>query len=198
MNAIDIVIIIPLLWGAYKGFTKGLIVEVASIAALLLGVYGALKFSDFVAKLLTDKFGMTSQYTPVIAFAVTFLIIVIAVFLISKLVNKLAEKVALGMVNKILGAVFGMAKFTIILSIVFVIFNKADEKASLISKEMKDKSLLYNPMSMVAMKIFPALESFKPAQLQELKDKAENKTEEVIKENAENEIKKEVKEKTKK
>lgn len=173
MNAIDIVIIIPLLWGAYKGFTKGLIVEVASIAALLLGIYGALHFSDFMAKIFIEKFGMNSEYTPVISFGVTFLIIVALVFIISKLVNKLAEKVALSMVNKVLGAAFGIAKFTIILSVVFIIFNKADEKATLISKETKDKSLLYNPLAKVSMYVFPAMEAFRPSdeQIDNLKRK---------------------------
>lgn len=175
MNAIDIVIIIPMLWGAYKGFTKGLIVEVASIASLLLGIYGAIHFSGFMAKILADKFGMTSQYTPLIAFAIVFLGIVLVVFLIAKLINKLTEKIALGTVNKILGAVFGIAKFTLIMSIVFIIFNKADEKASLISKETKDKSLLYNPMMQLSMKIFPALESFRPGQMEEIEKQVKEK-----------------------
>ncbi len=170
MNAIDIAIFIPLLWGAYKGFTKGLIVEIAQIAALLLGTYGALHFSTFAAKLFVEKFGMTSQYTPVISFGVIFLLIVILVFLVARLISKLTEKVALGIVNKILGAIFGIAKFTIILSILFILFNKADEKASLISKETKDKSLLYNPMMQLSLKIFPTLESFKPAQMQGMAD----------------------------
>lgn len=166
MNAIDIVIIIPLLWGAYKGFTKGLIAEVAQIAALLLGIFCALKFSGYASSLLVEKFGMTNQYTPVIAFGIIFLLVVIFVFLISKLVNRLLEKVALGTVNKILGAAFGIAKFTLILSIVFILFNKADEKATLISAETKEKSLLYNPMAKVAMLIFPALQSFQPSEEQ--------------------------------
>lgn len=176
MNAIDIVIIIPILWGAYKGFTKGLIVEVAQIAALLLGIYGALQLSGSTEKLLTDKFGMTSQYTPVISFGIIFLLIVIAVFLIARLLGKLTEKVALGVVNKILGAVFGIAKFTLILSVVFILFNKADEKASLVSAETKDKSLLYNPMMQLSMKIFPALESFRPSQMEGIKDKIKGQT----------------------
>ncbi|MBI5219751.1 MAG: CvpA family protein [Bacteroidia bacterium] len=172
MNAIDIVILIPLLWGAYKGFTKGLIVEVASIAALLMGVYGALKFSGYIAGALIEKFGMTTQYTPVISFAVTFVIIVAAVYLIAKLVDRLAEKVSLGIANKILGAIFGIVKFALILSIIFIIFNKVDEKSSLVSKETKEKSLLYNPLARLSAFIFPALESFKPGenQMQKIKE----------------------------
>ena len=52
MHYIDIVILIPLLWGAYRGFMKGFIVSISTFLALILGVYGAINFSDFVSKFL--------------------------------------------------------------------------------------------------------------------------------------------------
>ena len=39
MNYIDIVILLFLLYGAFRGFSKGLIIEVATLAGLILGVY---------------------------------------------------------------------------------------------------------------------------------------------------------------
>ena len=45
MNYFDIIFVIPLLWGAYKGFSKGFVLEIASFVALGLGVWGGLKFS---------------------------------------------------------------------------------------------------------------------------------------------------------
>ena len=57
-NYLDILIAIPLLWGAYKGYTKGLIIEAASLAALVIGVYGAYRFSDLTSGFLQDKLDM--------------------------------------------------------------------------------------------------------------------------------------------
>ena len=56
MNTIDVILTIALSFGFLKGFYKGFIVEVASIGALFLGLMGAVKFPDFIAKLLNNFF----------------------------------------------------------------------------------------------------------------------------------------------
>ena len=47
MNYIDIVILLFLLYGAFRGFSKGLIIEVATLAGLILGVFIAIRYSPF-------------------------------------------------------------------------------------------------------------------------------------------------------
>ena len=42
MGVLDIIFIIPIVWLAYKGFSKGLIIELATLAALVLGIYASL------------------------------------------------------------------------------------------------------------------------------------------------------------
>jgi membrane protein required for colicin V production len=39
MGILDIVFIIPIVWLAYIGFKKGLIVELSTLVALILGVF---------------------------------------------------------------------------------------------------------------------------------------------------------------
>ena len=46
MYYIDIIIILILLIGAIMGFMKGLLIEVATLAALVAGVYAAIRYSD--------------------------------------------------------------------------------------------------------------------------------------------------------
>lgn len=81
MNWIDFVIIILLVFGLARGFIDGFIKELASLLALILGIWGAIKFSSFTAERLYDYFDMTGQYTGIIAFLITFVIIVILVIL---------------------------------------------------------------------------------------------------------------------
>ena len=76
MNYFDIIIIIPLLWGAFKGFKKGLIIELASLIALFLGVWGAIKFSSVVGNYLDQTFTVSEKFLPLVSFAVTFILIV--------------------------------------------------------------------------------------------------------------------------
>jgi len=73
MNYIDLVLGIIIILAAIQGFRKGFIVELASLAALVLGIWGAIKFSDWTAGFITETFGYTSKYLVAISFLVTFL-----------------------------------------------------------------------------------------------------------------------------
>ena len=49
LNYFDVMAMILLLWSAYRGITKGFLIMAASLAALVLGVWGAIRFSDLTA-----------------------------------------------------------------------------------------------------------------------------------------------------
>jgi len=153
MNYLDIVLAIPLLWALYKGFTKGLVIEVASLIAIILGVYGAIHFSYFI----TNALHLTSSCSPLISFAITFLIIVIVVYLLAKMLEKSVNLLALGFLNKLAGAIFALLKIAFIVSVLLMFFNKLDSKVNIISEETKDHSLLYKPVSAFAPLIIPKI-----------------------------------------
>ncbi len=157
MNTIDLVFAILLLWSAYRGYTKGFIVQLATLAALLLGTLGAFLFSDITSSLIIKKFEISGQSLPIISFAVTFVVIVIGVHLFAKMLNKLIDAIALGIVNRLLGVLFSVLKIAFIVSIILVLINKADNKYNFISSETKENSLLYKPLSNFAPMIFPHL-----------------------------------------
>ncbi len=61
MNVLDIILAIPILWLAYKGFTKGLIIEISTLAALVLGIYASLHFSYITADFLRNNLDVTDS-----------------------------------------------------------------------------------------------------------------------------------------
>ena len=77
MTVIDIILGALLLFGLIRGFMKGLFVEVASSVALIAGVYGAIHFSNFAADLLESRLDWDEKYINIVAFAITFVIIVL-------------------------------------------------------------------------------------------------------------------------
>ena len=158
MNYIDLIIAIPLVWGIFVGFKNGLIIEVASLAALLLGIFGAIHFSDLTANFLVTSLNVTTQYINLIAFAVTFVGIVIVVHLLAKMIDKLVKAVALGFVNRLLGMVFGLIKYAFIISVILVIINAINRNLNFLSDEKTESSLLYKPLSNFAPAIFPYLD----------------------------------------
>ena len=157
MSIIDIVLGALLLFGLIRGIFKGLFVEVASLVALVLGVYGAIHFSHFAAELLDSKVDWNEKTINIVAFAVTFVIIVLAISLAGKALTKLADFAALGMLNKLLGGVFGALKIGLILSILLIVFNKMNNTLPFMEKEDLEESLLYEPVKSLAPIIFPTL-----------------------------------------
>lgn len=153
----DLIFLVIFVYAAYRGFTKGLIVQAATFAALLLGLFGAIKFSGFTSNLLIEKTSIEGDYLPIISFALTFIGIVILVHLVSKLVEKLVQAVALGFINRLAGAIFNMTKFALIVSGVLVILNTINEKKAFLPEEDIERSMMYEPLSGFAPLIFPYL-----------------------------------------
>jgi membrane protein required for colicin V production len=157
VNYFDLVIAILLLWSAYRGFTKGFMIMAASLAALILGIWGAVRFSDLTAGFLMDSFNLQSRYTALIAFALTFTGIVIGVHFLARALDKLMKAVALGLVNRIAGLAFAVLRTAFLVSVVLVIINTIDRRAPFIPEKHKENSLLYKPLSGLAPAIFPYL-----------------------------------------
>ena len=155
MNTLDIILAALLLFGLVRGFMKGFFVEVAGLAALALGLYGAIHFSHFASNYLENSVSWDEKKIQIAAFAITFLVIIIAISLGGKLLTKLAEVAALGIFNKILGAVFGAAKIGLILSVILVIFNKLNRTIPFLSDEQIGESQLYEPVRKFVPLIFP-------------------------------------------
>jgi membrane protein required for colicin V production len=159
MNYVDLFLLLFLLWGAIRGFIKGFIIEVTSLLAFFLGIYGAVKFSGYTAGWLAKHFDMTGQYVPVAAFIITFILIVIIINLMGSLFDKLAKAVTLGFLNRILGVVFGTLKAAFLLSIVILVLNTVDTHANFLPRDEIAGSKVYKPMSVIAPAIMPVLKN---------------------------------------
>jgi membrane protein required for colicin V production len=157
MNYIDILILIAIALGMIGGFINGLIKEVASLAALILGIWGAIRFSSFTAAKLYDYFDMSGKYVGIISFVITFAIIVVIIHFIGLLVDKLVDAVALGFINRLLGIAFGLFKSVLIMSVIFVVLNAIDTRRPFLPKEKIEQSMLYNPISDIAPALFPII-----------------------------------------
>jgi membrane protein required for colicin V production len=156
LNYLDIIIAIPLLWGAYKGFKRGLIFEIAMIIGLILGIYMAFKFSDIFETFLKKYFDASSAL-PYISFIMIFIIIILLMVFLAKFLEKILKIANINAFNKIAGAVFGLIKFTLLVSIILTLFRPVNEKIRILKKVTADNSVLYKPISNASQYIFPAL-----------------------------------------
>lgn len=139
LNGLDILILLPLCWFGYIGFKNGLIRELVSVAALILGVWVTVKFSDVVASWFGD-----SRMIKIMAFILTFILVLVLVRLVGMLVESVVKIVLPGFINHLFGMLFGIGKVAIIVSVLFYVIRLADPKEVILKKEVKEESFLYS------------------------------------------------------
>jgi len=172
MSALDIILAIFLFYFAFKGFSSGFIISVATLIGLVLGFYAASHFSEFTAAWLQNDMGLKSANIKLIAYIVTFVIVVVLIFLLGRFLTGVVKTVGLGIVNRLAGALLGIAKGLLIASFIFLLFMRIDPHGSLLSTSQKKESVLYKPVSAIAPAAIPLLKKYS-TQVENLLDKGE-------------------------
>lgn len=117
MKTLDIILLIPLVFGAVMGFRKGLLLEIIGILAFVLAIIGGFKLMEIGISYLQEHIEGMDHLLPFISFLVIFLAIILLVNMIGKLMKKVVDMTLLGGVDKFAGAIVGIAKWAIGLSI---------------------------------------------------------------------------------
>lgn len=159
MNILDIILLVPLAYAAFKGFTKGFVFEIFSLLALGLGVYGCIEFSDYAGTYLAEHVDSEKEWFPILTYTVTFVIIVVAVSMLGKVIDKMISFIQLGLVNKLLGVLFGLIKSAFFLSALLMIFNALNTSFNFIDNQLVEDSILYEPISKFILLVLPGDES---------------------------------------
>ena len=161
MNYIDVALAILLLIGLVRGFIKGFIFEIAVIGALFLGTYAAFKLSWLLQPWVL-KIGNFNPFTVnMICSIVMFTLICVGLFFLAKLFTGLVNIAALGIFNKILGAIFGLLKYAFITSVILYFFNLLDVRHHYLSSDTKAESRLYYPVLKMAPALLPLMKEMK-------------------------------------
>ncbi len=180
MNWLDIVLAVPLIWGLYQGFTKGFIMELARIVALIARVYLSVRFSELLSSYLYQNTELTSEFLPIISFAIIFVAVVILVHLFAKAISKLASAVALGWANKAAGAFFGIFRMAFLLSILIMLLTRFELLTKFNDGKVAESSFLYDPVEQLAPFILPVLEDVDKDSIMDKIDRKVDKVEDAI------------------
>lgn len=142
MNYLDIIIAIIFVLFGIGGLRKGIIIEVATLLALGLGLYGAFHFSDFTAAQLVQFVEIDPKYLNLIAFIVTFLVVAVVVHLVGRMVARLIKNLNLGFIDRLGGFLLGIAKGLLLCSLLVMLLNAMNTKG-ILKEDVKKGSLLY-------------------------------------------------------
>lgn len=157
MNTVDIILAVILLFGLIRGFFRGFFAELASLIAFIAGIYAAVYFSHILSDFLSERVTWNIQFVNLIAFAITFILVVFLISLAGKFLTKVANLAMLGILNKLIGAVFGLLKVAFITSVIIMFFNATQEEINLVEEETLENSVLYGPVRVLAPTILPSI-----------------------------------------
>ena len=160
MNTLDIIILIPLAWFAFKGFKNGLIIEVAMLAGLVLGLFAAIHLSEYTAVLMIENFKLPEKNVKIVSYVVTFVITLLLVYLLGRLLTGLVKTAGLGVFNRLAGTGLGIVKALLIVGAFLMLFGKIDPNSYLIPEKQKEESLFYKPVVSTMPVIFPVLQKY--------------------------------------
>lgn len=153
MNTLDLILLVPIVLGFVFGLFKGLIKELASLAAIVLGIYGAKMLAPAMSIFLIQHFHSSAKTALPLAYLILFASIAITLLLLAKTLDKIFDSIALSGLNKFLGGLFSALKYALIISVLLNVFDALDTKFTLIKPKTKMESIGYKPL----LKFAPAL-----------------------------------------
>lgn len=159
MNILDAILLICFIPAIVQGARKGLISQAISIVSLFLSVWLAFRFSKEVTEYLSGFIQMDRNVLTVISFTLILLAVSIAFSLLGRLLEAVMDFIMLGWLNKLLGMVFAIAKYALIIGVVIMLFNSINTTFKIVNEQTLDQSVLYKPLKSGAELLFPYIKT---------------------------------------
>ena len=143
MSYLDIIIALPIILGIILGVMRGLIKEVLAIVGIILGIVVARIYAgDAAAWLQQVSTWDINLLKPIAAFFI-FIAVAIVCNLLARLLTKLFKLISLSWINRLVGGLFGAAKWILIVAVIITCIDMLDGVLHFIKPELKQSSVLY-------------------------------------------------------
>jgi len=167
MNFLDIIIAIPLIYFIYKGWRRGIIFEIATLAGILAGCWAAIHLSTWIAEILN----LQGEGSILFAFFIAFMGAIVGAYFLGKVIEGLIKMVKAQFLNKLLGSVVGMLKCLCVISILLNFILLIDHNHIIITPKAQEESILYKPTYTIGNKLSASLKDYIIQKRQELSSK---------------------------
>lgn len=108
MNWVDIVIVVILAIGLFKGFGNGLVRGIFGLAAVGLGLLVAASNYEQVSEVLFSKLRAAPHWQDILAFLVIFVVALIIVNVLGNVISKALKLASLGWFDRVAGGLLGL------------------------------------------------------------------------------------------
>jgi membrane protein required for colicin V production len=119
MNLADLLIVIVLVVSVISAFVKGFFVEVFSLAGVILGLFvAAANYGGFAIWIL--RVIHSREAANLIAFLLIVLAVMVVASIAGRLLRGLFRTVGLGIVDRLLGAAFGLVEGCVVVTLILM------------------------------------------------------------------------------
>lgn len=153
-NYLDIVIALPILFSIYRGWVKGLILQLCSLVAVLLGIWGAQELTDVIVPYLKENYGVVSSYTRVTVFAMIIMVTFVIVYIVGILLTKWIKVTAFSIPNRLSGVILSIAKYWVFVSFFIFYIDKTNNTFNYMDPTLTEGSFFYKPMLQSAKMLY--------------------------------------------
>lgn len=157
MNVLDIVLLACFIPAIIEGLRKGFISQVVGIVAIVLGGWLAYKFSSLLSTWISSWLDASPYLLEIIAFIIIFILVTLGLFALGKLLEATVKIILLGWLNKLLGLIFAILKYGLIIGLLIIVFNTVNDKFELVPNEYLNASHIYVGLKQTAYSVFPYL-----------------------------------------
>lgn len=154
MNILDVLICVILLFGIWKGWNSGILMQLSGIVGIIAGAWVATAFSDKVVEWFD-----VGQSNEMVVFVVVVIVVMIGVIVLLKLLDKLLNWSGLSFPIKLLGSIFCVVKYIVVLAFMLSCYAKVTKYVDKpIDKDgLVVTSAFYEPLKSVSDVVFPFL-----------------------------------------
>lgn len=162
MNLLDLFILLPICYFAYKGFASGFIKEILGIVGIILAVFIAFQYMKPVSTIISPLFESSDNAT-IVAGIFLFIGVIIVTQLIAYTSKRFLELLNINFINRVAGLCFGVLKSGIVVSAFLLLL----AGFNLPAEEAREESLTYPLILTLApaaynavATVIPGIESF--------------------------------------
>lgn len=157
MNLLDLFILLPICYFAYKGFVSGFIKEVLGIVGIVFAVFIAFQYMKPVSNIISPLFDSPDNAT-IVAGIFLFIVIIVITQLLAYASKRFLELLSINFINRIAGFCFGMLKSGIVVSAFLLLLAGFNMPA----EDTREESLTYPMVLVLAPATFNAVATVVP------------------------------------
>ncbi len=155
LHTLDLVILVVLAFGLVRGFTTGVIRQVASLVGLGAAFLVGVRFMEPVGEMLVTSLGLAEGISPLLAFVLLFASVQLILLGVVRFVEGVIGFLRLSAVNRVLGGLIGAGKVALFLSLIFLALNFFN----LPGDDAREASLFYDPVASALPTTWEAVET---------------------------------------